>query len=382
MGHPISGPQDAPQAVLSRFYARDSWIDGRAEEQLKHVAGWPGMQAVAGFPDLHPGLFGPVGAAFLADRIWPQLVGPDIGCGMALWRLDLPRHRLKLDKAIRRLAVLDDPADEVAARLALSQAGLPPDMAPWALGSIGGGNHFCEVQVVASVADPQRSPLRPGDLCLLVHSGSRSHGAQVFAGLDDSWRLGYATDSPAAQHYLALHEKAVRWARLNRAQIAARAAEALSCQAHRLCDTLHNHVVPHQGHWLHRKGAAMADGGMVPLAGSRDAPSFLLAIPDQVPAALASVSHGAGRRYDRASMQGRMRKAKADLAQLTHNRFGGRVVCNDRDLLREEAGSAYKNPETVVADLVQFGLAQVLARLEPLITFKTSGKNIPAKEPK
>jgi release factor H-coupled RctB family protein len=95
MGNPISGDQSAAGAQVSKFYSRATWVDGHAEEQLQQVAGWPGMKAVAGFPDLHPGRYGPVGAAFLADRIWPQLVGPDIGCGMALFRLDLPRRRLK-----------------------------------------------------------------------------------------------------------------------------------------------------------------------------------------------------------------------------------------------------------------------------------------------
>jgi release factor H-coupled RctB family protein len=112
----------------------------------------------------------------------------------------------------------------------------------------------------------------------------------------------------------------------------------------------------------------------VPLAGSRDAPSYLLSVPDVAAEALGSVSHGAGRRYDRASMHGRVRNAKSDLAALTRNRFGGRVVCEDRDLMMEEAGPAYKNPETVVRDLTHFGLAQPIARLVPLITFKTAGK--------
>ena len=87
MGNPISGERSAVRAPISTFYSRETWIEGRAEDQLAQVAGWPGMRAVAGFPDLHPGRFGPVGAAFLADRIWPQLVGPDIGCGIALFRL-------------------------------------------------------------------------------------------------------------------------------------------------------------------------------------------------------------------------------------------------------------------------------------------------------
>jgi release factor H-coupled RctB family protein len=375
MGNSNFGERSAARARISRFYTSETWIEGRAEDQLGQVAAWPGMATVAGFPDLHPGRFGPVGAAFLADRIWPQLVGPDIGCGMALWRLDLPRHRLKIDKAVRRLSVLDDGADPDRAAAALAAAGIAGLIGATGLGTIGGGNHFCEIQVVEEVIDPATTALRSGDLCLLVHSGSRGRGALIFDGLDDSWKEGYAPDSEAAGRYLDLHGAAVVWARLNRALIAGVAAEALSSEATLICDTVHNHVVAQDGLWLHRKGAAAADRGLVPLAGSREAPSFLLSVPDLVPEALGSISHGAGRRYDRASMHGRIRKEKSSLAALTRNRFGGRVVCQDRDLLMEEAGPAYKNPEAVVRDLAAFGLAQPVARLVPLITFKTASFN-------
>jgi release factor H-coupled RctB family protein len=108
------------------------------------------------------------------------------------------------------------------------------------------------------------------------------------------------------------------------------------------------------------------------LAGSRDTPSYLLAVPDVVPEALGSVSHGAGRKYDRSSMHGRIRKTRSDLAALTRTRFGGRVICDDRDLLLEEAGQAYKDPDQVLHDLTAFGLAHSVARLLPLVTFKTT----------
>jgi release factor H-coupled RctB family protein len=373
MGNPISGDRSAARAQISKFYNRATWIDGRAEEQLEHVAHWPGITAVAGFPDLHPGRFGPVGAAFLADRIWPQLVGPDIGCGMALYRLDLPRRRLKLDKAARRLAVLENGVDPDQALAALDAAGLTELIGPEALGTIGGGNHFCEVQVVEEVIDRARTDLQKDDLCLLVHSGSRERGAGIFQGLDDSWKQGFAAESEAAARYLALHDAATHWARVNRALIASSASEALGSEARLICDSVHNHVVPRSDGWLHRKGAACPEGGLVPLAGSREAPSYLLEVPDAVPEALGSVSHGAGRKYDRSSMHGRIRKTRSDLAALPRTRFGGRVICGDRDLLLEEAGQAYKDPEQVLMDLAGFGLANAAARLLPLVTFKTTG---------
>ncbi len=57
------------------------------------------MHRVAGMSDLHPGRGYPVGAAFFAiGRLYPALVGNDIGCGMALWRTDIPTAKLHLDK--------------------------------------------------------------------------------------------------------------------------------------------------------------------------------------------------------------------------------------------------------------------------------------------
>lgn len=65
---------------------------------------------------------------------------------------------------------------------------------------------------------------------------------------------------------------------------------------------------------------ASPDGGLVPLAGSRETPSFLITVPNAVPEALGSVSHGAGRKYDRASMHGRIRKTRSELGALNVGR--------------------------------------------------------------
>lgn len=362
---PIAAP-----ARVCEFYSDGAWIEGRAVDQLNEVAGWPGMGAVAGFPDLHPGRHGPVGGAFLADRIYPQLIGPDIGCGMALYRLDLPRRKLKLDKAARRLEVLEDgtAAEEAHAALAGTEAEL---LGPQGLGTLGGGNHFCELQVVQEVADTAPG-LAPGDLCLLVHTGSRGHGAGVFTRIENSWKAGFLPGSEAADSYATLHGAAQAWARINRALLAQAASEALRCSAELICDAPHNHLEARPDGWLHRKGAAAPDRRLAPLAGSRESLSYLMAVPEGPAEALGSVSHGAGRRYDRAAMHGRIRRVKSELEAMRQTRFGGRVICADRDLLIEEAGSAYKDAGAVLRDLEGFGLAREAASLAPLITFKTS----------
>ena len=70
-------------------------------------------------------------------------------------------------------------------------------------------------------------------------------------------------------------------------------------------------------------------------------------------------------------MHGRAGTTRSELDNLARNRFGGVVVCEDRNMLIEEAPAAYKAIENVIADLVAFGLARVVATFRPLVTFKS-----------
>ncbi|WP_171097583.1 RNA ligase RtcB family protein [Ruegeria sp. HKCCD7255] len=352
--------------IITKFYTSAAWIDGRAEQQLEDIAGWPGVRKIAAFPDLHPGKFGPIGCAVLANRIYPQLAGNDIGCGMSLFQLDLPVRRLKLDKALRRLRALGVPTDHSnGARL--EEAGLAPDLFADALGTIGGGNHFCEVQQLDD-ADAQVG-LDKTRLYLLVHAGSRGFGNAVLGALRTGAFAGLAADSESARAYIRDHDRAVLWARLNRQIIAERAAEALRAELQLVVDAPHNLIEETAQGWLHRKGAAIAARDYVPLAGSRASASYLLA-PAGHGDALGSLAHGAGRRYDRSSMHGRVRAKKSDLEAMQQTPFGGRILCEDRDLLVEEAPLAYKSAQSVAEDLHRTGAADCVARFHPLITFK------------
>jgi release factor H-coupled RctB family protein len=107
--------------------------------------------------------------------------------------------------------------------------------------------------------------------------------------------------------------------------------------------------------------------------GSRGTLSYLVEpLATAAPEALASLAHGAGRKYDRASMHGRTGRVKSELERLARNPFGGRVVCDDRISLVEEAPEAYKAIDGVVSDLVDFGLARVVATFRPVVTFKNA----------
>ncbi len=300
----------------------------------------------------------------LADRIYPQLIGNDIGCGMALFQLDLPVRKLKLEKALRRMRVLGEPADiDYGTRLEESE--LPADLFAASLGTIGGGNHFCEVQTLAD-CDPDVS-LDTSLAYLLVHSGSRGFGNSVFGALPENAFSGMPPDD--ASTYVTGHNRAVLWASLNRQIIAERAAEALRADLRLIVDAPHNLLTQEADGWLHRKGAAKANTALVPLAGSRATPSYLLR-PTGHDHAIGSTAHGAGRRYDRGSMHGRVKAKRSDIEAMQRIPFGGRIICEDRDLLIEEAPLAYKSSRAVVADLKATGAAVPVATINPLLTFK------------
>ncbi len=352
--------------VITKFYTSAAWIEGRAEAQLEEIAGWTGVRKIAAFPDLHPGKYGPVGCAVLADRIFPQLIGNDIGCGMSLFQLDQPVRKMKLEKALRRMRVLGEPASEDQP-WRLEEIGLPTDLFATSLGTVGGGNHFCDVHTLAEADDGIR--LDASRLYLLVHSGSRGMGNAVLGSVPDGAFAGLDPESDTALAYLQDHDRAVRWASLNRQIIAERAAEALRADLALLVDAPHNLLARHDDGWLHRKGAAVAEQGFVPLAGSRASASYLMA-PTGHDDSLSSLAHGAGRRYDRSSKHGRVRAKKSDIEAMQRNPFGGRILCEDRDLLIEEAPLAYKSAKSVAEDLERTGAAHSVAEFHPLLTFK------------
>jgi release factor H-coupled RctB family protein len=373
MGNPdMDGRLSAPQtdATVTQFYTSNAWIDGRAEDQLNQVGSWAGVTKIAAFPDLHPGKYGPVGCAVLADRIYPQLIGNDIGCGMSLFQLDLPVRKLKLEKAARRFRALGEPMT-VSQGGRLKQIDLPSDLFATALGTIGGGNHFCEVQTLADATDD--CDMDQKLTYLLIHSGSRGLGEATFGTLPDGAFNGLLPEEDSGSNYVANHDKAVLWAKLNRQIIAERAADALRADVRLVTDVPHNVLEQTPAGWLHRKGAAVA-ADLVPVAASRATSSYLVR-PLGLATAMASLAHGAGRRYDRSSMHGRVRGKRSDIEAMERTPFGGRVICEDRDLMIEEAPQAYKSADNVVSDLEMTGVAKRIAKLNPLLTFKKTRKD-------
>lgn len=362
-------------ATVTVFASAGSWIESDAVEQCHQVAALDGMIHVAGMPDLHPGKGAPIGAAMRSTVLYPHLVGSDIGCGIAVFPIALKRvvpEQLAgrfpdLDRALDPDRDDDDPAwSAVDTEI--------PDGHVEGLGTVGRGNHFVELARIETVLDPghaARSGLAAGGLVLIVHSGSRGLGERILRAHTERYGAGPAAD-PAA--YLARHDAAVRWGSLNRRLLAARVAHALGARpTEPIVDQSHNLVEVRDGGYLHRKGAAPGDGRDVLIAGTRGTRSYLVAA-HAGPAANLSVAHGAGRKMSRADALRRGR-AKHTVEELRRTPLGSLVVCGDRQLLFEEAPTAYKRIEQVIADLVDHGLATAVLTTVPVVTYKTADRS-------
>ncbi|MBZ7323396.1 RNA ligase RtcB family protein, partial [Klebsiella oxytoca] len=357
----------------------DLWIEGLAIQQLHTTANLPHMQRVVGMPDLHPGRGYPIGAAFFSlGHLYPALVGNDIGCGMALWQTDILARKYNADKFEKKLSAMGD-----VAQASWLDEHLPENLLthPWrsALGSIGGGNHFAELQQVEQVVDNdrfQQAGLDAQRLLLLAHSGSRGLGQSILQHHIAAFSHdGLAEGSAAARDYLAEHDDALAFARVNRYLIATRILQQIRADGRSVLDIAHNFVescsVDGLQGWLHRKGATPDDRGLVIIPGSRGDHSWLVQ-PVTREETLHSLAHGAGRKWMRTECKGRL-SGKYTPAQLARTELGSRVICRDRQLIYEEAPQAYKSVESVLNCLVQAGLVEPIARLRPLLTLKTSG---------
>ena len=356
-----------------------SWIEGEAVRQLYATAKLEGVRLAVGFPDLHPGKGTPVGAAFVTDDvIYPHVIGGDIGCGMALFKTDLAAPRREARSLGR--AALQPGASVGRGR----RASFLPRTTLNRRSSITRSARSAAEIISPNCRRWNKSSTRPNSsasasgkeqLVVLVHSGSRGLGESVLREyVDEHHGNGAPADSFAAQEYLRGHDFAVRWARANRALIAQRFVSTLGAEAERVWDGCHNSIVAREIDdgiaWVHRKGAVENSGAPVMIPGSRGALSYLVKpLGDGAPHAW-SLAHGAGRKWSRSETRLRMRE-RFGVMELAQTPLGGRVICEERDLLYEEAPAAYKNIEAVIQDLVDAGLVSVIATFRPLLTYKT-----------
>ena len=212
-------------------------------------------------------------------------------------------------------------------------------------------------------------------LFLLVHSGSRGIGQGLLRQHTEKLGAGgLGEDSGEAQRYVEGHDLAVKWAAFSRSLIARRFCKQLNSDCENVLDVCHNSVekvkVDGETAWLHRKGAASSNAGPVVIPGSRGAMSYLVMPSGDQRLNLWSLAHGAGRKWNRKSCKQRLR-SRTHYKALRQTEFGSVVICDDRELLFEEAPQAYKKIDAVIEDMVCEGCIRVIATLRPLITYKT-----------
>lgn len=375
------------------------WADDLDEEALQqtlHLANLPwAFHHVAIMADAHVGYGMPIGGVLATiGVVIPNAVGVDIGCGMQAVRTDLTevaRPQLKKILAAARATIplgfahhprprskdlLPDPGD---LDLGLPVVAAEFENARRQVGTLGGGNHFIEIQQDSD-----------GYIWLMIHSGSRNLGYKVAGhynklavGLAEklgpravpkAWQLaGLPLDSTEGQRYIQEMVYCMAFARANRAAMMAMVqtivTEVTGCDQFEVpLDVAHNYAAQesHFGRvvWVHRKGAIRAlSGELGIIPGSQGSHSAIVAGLGN-PESFHSCAHGAGRVLGRKQAQQQL-DLHAEIARLDQHGIV-HTLRSRRDL--EEAPGAYKDIDRVLVN--QRDLITVVQTLRPLAVLK------------
>jgi release factor H-coupled RctB family protein len=349
---------------LTMIASQKNWIDTRSIETLKKICLFKGVKHVVGLPDLSVGVV-PNGTAILTEnRIYPHLIGGDIGCGMSLYEVAIKSKKIKVEKFVKLLSKVES-LDEADVNL--------PNLG-YNLGSIGKGNHFAELHRVNKIHNNEifkQLNMQEGSLFVLVHSGSRAYGQIVFDKVAGKYNPSEGLSISEAKIYLEEHNQAIEFAKASRKEIAMRLLKTIKVDTsfHTVSDTAHNSIVKKDDYYIHRKGATPTDKGAVIIAGSRGSLSYLVMPTKNTAYSNYSLSHGAGRKWERGSAEAKLRN-RYTKSDLTRTPIGSRVLCSSSKLLYEEAPQAYKNIDIVIDDLVEAKLLTVIATFRPILTYK------------
>ena len=458
---PQHGRMRVPGVVFATRALIPDPASDRALEQVVNVAELPGIvEASYAMPDVHWGYGFPIGGVAATDVarggvVSPGGVGFDIACGVRLLAADLSRAELLpalglvMDRlaavipcgagrgglwALRGRAELEKLlADGAGYAVACGHGGQrdldrcedrgvaegadpgqvssrAADRGRHQVGSLGSGNHFLEIQAVQEVFDPaaaQAFGLAEGQVCVMIHCGSRGLGHQVCTDqvqIMDKVMARYGitvpdrqlacapVTSPEGRRYLSAMAAAANYARANRQLLAEAASHVLLTTAgaplRLVYDVAHN-LAALETHdvggvtvrlCVHRKGATRAlppghpdlpadlrgAGQPVLIPGSMGTASYVLAgVPGG--GAFASACHGAGRRMSRHQAA---RSITGPELRRRLERQGIAVRGASARGLAEETPEAYKDVTEVVQAAEGAGLCRKVARLVPLGVIK------------
>ena len=378
-----------------------SWcddIESEAMAQAQNLANHPEtFHHIALMPDCHSGYGMPIGGVIACeDAIIPNAVGVDIGCGMCAIKTthkasDINESMIKeiLGKLRKKIPVGFDHHKREQNWAGFKNAPVAPVIqqelksARKQLGTLGGGNHFIEIQ---SDSD--------GNIWLMVHSGSRNFGykiakeynsiAQKYCERFKSIKIPLKGENglaflplktKEAKEYISVMNFALLFARENRKLIMSHvknaAAGILGCKFDDEINIHHNFAAKEMHFkkkvWIHRKGATQAEYnqmGIIP--GSMGTASYIIKGLGN-PESFRSCSHGAGRIISRTQFNKTYSVEECDKAMkgIVFGRWGkgrkGRVDIS-------EAPQAYKNIETVIKN--QEDLVEAVYKLRPLGVMK------------
>lgn len=367
-------------------------IEPSALAQIANVAQLPFLfHDVAIMPDVHCGYGVPIGCVFATtgNVIIPNAVGVDIGCGMRACKTDLDvtdtSDLKKIMGLIRETVPVGFNHNTTPNVSAMPYSSSKFEVVPMEfasaskqIGTLGGGNHFIELQ-----KDEK------GYVWIMIHSGSRNLGKKIadhYCGVAKSLNAEWFSSVPAAydlaflpmsseagKAYFAEMNYALEFARANRALMMNAVKQAVidvigEVDFEEDLDVHHNYaqIENHMGHnvMVHRKGATSArEGQLGIIPGSQGTASYIVRGKGSV-LSFNSCSHGAGRKMGRKQAQRELdlenEKRVLDEQGIIHS------VRNAKDL--DEASGAYKDIDVVMTN--QSELVEIVTRLKPIAVIK------------
>jgi len=372
-------------------------MESGAWEQAKNLANFPfAYRWIAIMPDAHQGYGMPIGGVMATKGvIIPNAVGVDIGCGICAVKTSLTEIDTDILKKIMGEIRKVVPVGFNKHKEAQDGELMPNNdelklivyqeynNAITQLGTLGGGNHFIEIQKGSD-----------GHIWIMIHSGSRNLGFKVanyynklaqelnekwHSSVPKSWELAFLpVDSKEGQAYVREMNYCVNFALANRKLMMDRVIEVFQnkilghehpfAKFEPMINIAHNYasLENHFGQnvWVHRKGATKATKDLVGIIpGSQGTSSYIVEGLGNKESFM-SCSHGAGRRMSRSQARRELNLkeeiAKMDKKGIIHG------LRNQGDL--DEASSAYKDIDWVMKQ--QEELVKIKVKLEPLAVIK------------